>query len=355
MAGKSWLRTALLVPITVAISVAGSASVAHGQQPHLKPADVSPIPLESLAQTHADNVTVIPPGNSASSNGTPITHGLQFSESSSVQIGLSQYVELDGTLYGDDNGNSGTATFTIYDASSGSDGQPIFKYTFTTGREIIPINISVRGLRAISLETTYGDGSLIDLVATVAGTGNVAPFPPSPLGSTPPIESLPLASTNNAAAIPPGNSANSNGTPITHGLQFSESASAQVALGRAYTSVSGTFYGDDNGNSGSATVTIYDESTGSDGQLLYKYTFATSKDIVPFTISVRGLKAISIETTYGNGSLIDLVATVTRAPQSPPTPRPTVAPRKTTRPSHHAPPKRHTSPNKHYVPPTKHH
>lgn len=338
--GQAALRATLVIG-SVILGITGPVHAQHppALQLHNRARGAGPVALESLALTNADNVVVIPPGNSANSNGTAITHGLQFSGNASVTIGLNRYVELDGTLYGDDNGDSATATFTIYDASSGSDGRPLFKYTFATGREIIPINISVRGLTAVSLETTYGNGALIDLTATVAPTGHVPPFPPPPVGSTPPLEALPLANADNVVAIPPGNSAGSNGTAITHGLQFSGNSSGQIALGQAYSQLRGTLYGDDAGDSGTATFSVYDASSGADGRLLYKYTFATSKDIVPINISVRGLKAISLETTYGNGSLIDLVATVTRA--APATGHPHTSPHRATRPAaHHAPPKR---------------
>jgi len=126
-----------------------------------------------------------------------------------------------------------------------------------------------------------------------------------------PLESLPLVNPSRdsatAGVIPPGNSANYNNQPITHGLQFhsgyQESSHAAIRLSSRYAHLSGTVYLDDAAKDFSGTISIYDmgamdPARASDtdiagGRVIFRYTF-NGQGKYDFSTDVRNVNTIGI-------------------------------------------------------------
>ncbi len=277
-------------------------------------------PLESLDMSSPQYVAIIPKGNLASSNRTPIQRGLQigdgneYHDHASVSYALSsRYATLSGTFYGDDAQDTSGATFTVNDVSDPSRTRPLYYWKEPYDRDSTHFTLDVRGVQEISLANSayHAVDVIADLAPCPGGhTCNASTRKPLPL------ESLDMSSPQAVAIIPKGNLASSNRTLIQRGLQIGDGneyhtpASVSYALGGHYATLSGTLYGDDAQDTTGAIFTINDVSDPNSPRQLYKVTLSTDRSTTSFSIRLHGAQSINLaNSTYHP---LDVVANLSR-------------------------------------------
>jgi len=279
-------------------------------------AAASTVPLQSLQIQSAHSVAAISGDTQATNNGHPLGSGLQIQNGNGSGDGNARfalngnYTTLQGTLYGDDAGDSTGAVFELYDESDSTYSRPLYSYRATIDREHVRFSINVRGVKILELDEANSNAK-IDVVASLT-LGSA----PAPSEATPPLESLRILSPHSVTLIPAGNFATTSGRPLTRGIQIqngngSGDGDGRIVLGGNYTTIRGTLYGDDGTDSTGATFLIYDDSDPTYQRPLYYYKATIDKEAVPFSIDVRGVNIIELGEADSNARL-DIVANLTR-------------------------------------------
>lgn len=260
----------------------------------------------------------VPVGNLATYGHVDLDRGIQLRacSSSAAIINLDgRFTRLAGALYADDSGVPSGAAFTISDTTDPNYARPLYAYRFSATDSRTTFSIPVRGVRTIQVASdgNCGDSyAAFDLLAAL-DRGGAAP-PPFPR----PLEELPLLRSTNVQVIPAGNLAVYKHRPLGRGVQVSASHSgtaATVDLPGRSARLRGTLYTDDSGDATGTTFTI-SEADDSAARVLYSHKVTNPSEAVPLSISLRGVRSITIAADGGANdsyAALDLVATLSTA------------------------------------------